>query len=227
MGKRARSVVKQASMVTTLLLLLEMPAVAQSSRIDPQHSTMTVKVSKSGLFSALWHNHEIRAPIASGSVITAGAPSVELMVDARGMQVLDPDLGADKRAEVQKTMHSAVVLDSERFPRIRFVSRTIEPAGEDRYRVIGELTLHGVTRPVMVRVEARGGRYTGSATVKQSDFGIKPVTVAGGTVQVKDAVEIVFEIATALPQSPAAAALGVERSAARARSAVVIATPSQ
>jgi polyisoprenoid-binding protein YceI len=200
---------------------------AQSAHIDPQHSTMTVKVLKSGVFSAFGHNHEIRAPIISGSIDTLGTPSVELRVDARKMQVLDPDLEVDKRAEVQKTMLSDAVLDSQRFPEIRFVSRTIEAAGGDRFRVSGELTLHGVTRPVVVRVELGGGRYTGSATVKQSEFGMKPVTVAGGTVKVKDAVEIVFEIVAAPPQSPVAAAMGTERSAASARSSAITATPSR
>lgn len=178
------------------VLLLAVAGAAQSANIDAQRSTMTVKVGKSGLFSSFGHNHEIRAPIAAGTVSTAGAGSVELTVDARRMQVLDPDLSAKDRAEVQTTMHSAAVLDSERFPEIRFVSRTIEASGENRYRVTGDLTLHGTTRPVVVRVEQRQGRYTGSATVKQTEFGIKPVTVAGGTVKVKDAVEIVFEIVT-------------------------------
>ena len=39
------------------------------------------------------------------------------------------------------------------------------------------------------------GRYTGSATVKQKEFGMEPVSVAGGTVKVKDEVKVEFEIA--------------------------------
>ena len=107
-----------AGVVTVVLLLGGIHATAQSLRIDPQRSTMTVKVFKSGVFSAFGHNHEIRAPIISGSLVTSGKPSVELRVDARRMQVLDPDLPADKRAEVQKTMLSDEVLDSERFPKV-------------------------------------------------------------------------------------------------------------
>jgi polyisoprenoid-binding protein YceI len=217
---------KRAMQAIGFLLLLPNLAVAQSGAIDPHSSSLTVKVFRAGLFSGLGHNHEIRAPIASGNIITSGTPSVELTVDARAMQVVDADLSPDKRAEVQKTMHSALVLDSERFPQIQFTSRTIAPAGENRYRVNGELTLHGVTRPVVVRVEERSGRYTGSAMVKQSEFGIQPVTAAGGTVKVKDAVEIVFEIVTTPAQSPAAM-LGVDRPAASVRSSVATATPSR
>jgi polyisoprenoid-binding protein YceI len=209
------------------LFLCQIHAAAQALRIDPQRSTMTVKVSKAGVFSAFGHNHEIRAPITSGSIATSGAPSVELSVDARRMQVVDQDLSAKDRAEVQQTMRSAAVLDSERFPEIHFVSKTIETSGGNRYRVNGELTLHGVTRPVVVQVGKSGHGYTGSAKFRQSEFSIKPATVAGGTVKVKDAVEIVFEIATVPPQSPVAAAMGVDKPAARKRSSTLTATPSR
>jgi hypothetical protein len=38
------------------------------------------------------------------------------------------------------------------------------------------------------------GHYTGKVTLKQTDFGITPVKIAGGAIRVKDVVEIVFEI---------------------------------
>ena len=175
-------------------VLLAATAAAQSVPIDTQRSSMMVKVGKAGMFSAFGHNHEIRAPIASGSV-DASAGSVRLKVDARAMEVLDQDLEADKRAEVQRTMHSAAVLDTARFPEIEFASRRVEANGADVYRVTGDLTLHGVTRPVVVHVRRQNGRYVGTTTVKQTDFGIKPVTAGAGTVKVKDPVEVQFQIA--------------------------------
>ncbi len=185
--------------VLAILFLGGLRATAQSLRIDPERSTMTVKVSKAGLFSAFGHNHEIRAPIISGIIVPSGAPSVELAVDARRMQVLDPDLAAKDRAEVQKTMLSDAVLDTERFPEIRFASKTVEAGGAGHLRVSGELTLHGVTRPITITVEQREGHYIGSAKLKQTQFGMKPITVGGGTVKVKDEVEVVFEIVTSAP----------------------------
>jgi polyisoprenoid-binding protein YceI len=216
----------QRPVLLSVLLAWASLLAANAAPIDPQHSTITVRVFKAGLFSAFGHNHEIRAPISSGSVVASGKPAVELRVDARRMRVLDPDISAKDRAEVQKTMLSDAVLDSERFREIRFVSRTVEAAGGGRFRVSGALTLHGVTLPVVVQVEQRGDRYTGSAKLKQSEFGMKPVTVAGGTVKVKDTVEVVFEIVTLPAQSPVAA-LGIESSAANARSSLLTATPSR
>jgi polyisoprenoid-binding protein YceI len=47
---------------------------------------------------------------------------------------------------------------------------------------------------VLAEVTGEPGHYRGSATVRQTDFGIKPVSVAGGTIKVKDEVRVEFEI---------------------------------
>src|SRR5688500_1523645 len=72
------------------------------------------------------------------------------------------------------------------------------PAGGVSLRLDGRLTLHGVTKPVSVHVAVRldGSRMiaTAETTVRQSEFGIRPVTAAGGTVRVKDEVDVMFTI---------------------------------
>jgi polyisoprenoid-binding protein YceI len=163
--------------------------------IDGAHSSLKVRVSKSGFFSAFAHNHEIEVPIESGEVTEAGNPSVELRVDARKMRVLDPEASADTRARIQKTMLGPQVLDAEGFPEIRFQSTEIEAKGPDHWVVHGTLDLHGQSHPVTVDVTLKDGLYRGSAILKQSGFGMKPVSVAGGTVKVKDELKVEFEIA--------------------------------
>jgi YceI-like domain len=56
------------------------------------------------------------------------------------------------------------------------------------------LDLHGQTHPVAVDVTLKDDVYRGTAVVKQTEFGIKPVSIAGGSVNVKDEVKIEFEI---------------------------------
>jgi polyisoprenoid-binding protein YceI len=163
--------------------------------IDGAHSSLKVRVSKSGVFSAFAHNHEIEAPIASGEVTEAGNPSVELRVDARKLRVLDPEASADTRAQIQKTMLGPQVLDTERFPEIHFQSAEVEAKETDHWLVHGTLDLHGQSHPVTVDVSLKDGAYRGTAALKQTEFGIKPVTVAGGTVKVKDEVRVEFAIA--------------------------------
>lgn len=174
------------------------PLAAASSdarEIDIAHSTITVRVYKSGFLSAFGHNHEIQAPIQSGQVKESGDLSVVLRVDAPRLRVLDPEASESTRAQIQETMLGPQVLDVDRFPEIRFQSTEIEPRGLEQWIVHGKLTLHGRERPVSFEVVLKGDHYRGSAPLKQTDFGMKPVTVAGGTVKVKDEVKIEFEIA--------------------------------
>jgi len=168
--------------------------VLDSRKIAETHSTITVHVYKSGFLSAFGHNHEIQAPIQSGEVKESGTLSVELRVDARKLQVLDHEVAEGTRAQIQDTMQGSQVLDVGHFPDIRFQSTSVEPKGPGHWIVHGNLALHGTDRPIAVEVDLKGEKYQGSASLKQTDFGITPVTVAGGTVKVKDEVKIEFEI---------------------------------
>ncbi len=161
--------------------------------IDIQRSVMSVRVFKSGLLSAFGHEHDISAPIASGS-FNESRPAAELTVDARQMRVMDKDVSEKDRAEIQETMMGPKVLDAGRFPEIRFRSTAVEPAGAGRWTVRGDLTLHGQTHPVKLDVQSQNGHFKGAAPLKQRDFGIEPVSVGGGAVKVRDELRVEFDI---------------------------------
>jgi polyisoprenoid-binding protein YceI len=168
-------------------------AISQQRAVDTEKSVMVVRVYKAGVFSALGHDHEIAAPMASGSVDIA-ARKVELHMKASALQVRDPH-GSDKeRTEIQTTMLGADVLDVERYPEIAFRSTGVESVDTASWKVNGNLTLHGQTRALAIEVRETGGHYRGSSLFKQTDFGIKPVKVAGGTIRVKDEIRIEFDI---------------------------------
>ena len=185
----------------TLLLLswllipaaLTAPLTAQSREIDVSKSILTVRVYKTGLFSAFAHDHEIRAPFQKGA-FNEQKPSVEFQVASRELKVLDPDGSDSERSQVQHTMLGPKVLDSEQFKEIKFHSNSIDAAGPNKWTVTGDLTLHGQTHPVKVEVEGANGHYRGSAKLRQTEFGITPVTIAGGSIKVKDDVRIEFDI---------------------------------
>lgn len=190
---------KRCFAVSLLVASLLTPGSARSEKraIDVNQSRVTVRVYKAGLFSAFGDDHEIAAPIAEGTVDDSSNPSVQLRFEAAKIRVLDPQLSPDKRAEVQRTMEGPKVLDTARYPEISFRSTSIEKAGAGRWIVNGNLTLHGQTHPVLVEVSLQAGHYRGSARLKQRDFGITPVSVAGGTVKVKDEIKIEFDVALA------------------------------
>jgi len=174
-------------------LALAAAASAQQRAIDTEKSVMTVRVYKAGVFSALGHDHEIAAPIASGTVDNA-AHKVEIHVKAGALKVRDPKVSEKDRAEIQSTMLGAEVLDAAGHPEIVFRSTTAAPSASGSWTVNGNLTLHGQTRPVTVDVKETGGHYVGASRLKQTEFGITPVKVAGGTIGVKDEIRIEFDI---------------------------------
>jgi polyisoprenoid-binding protein YceI len=190
------------------LLLLALGLVpAHAADLDLAASKITVHVEKSGLFAAFAHNHVISAPLASGRLDVQNR-TIELKFRAQDMKVLDPGTSDSERSTIEGNMKSGEVLDPTRFPEISFASTSVEApaataatggtsAGTDastHYRVHGNLTLHGITRPIELSVSLSAGHYTGKVVLKQTDFGITPIKIAGGAVRVKDQIEIVFEI---------------------------------
>jgi polyisoprenoid-binding protein YceI len=178
----------------------------QEFRIDPAATSVVVHVGRAGLFRFAGHDHEVAAPAVEGRIsLDSSDPSrsrVAVQFDAKALKVTGRGEPAGDVAEVQRTMLSERVLDVARYPTIAFESDRISvqqrSTGSMTLRVDGRLTLHGVTKPVSVPVALRLDRNrmtaTAEATVRQSEFGIKPVTAAGGTVRVKDEVEVRFTI---------------------------------
>jgi polyisoprenoid-binding protein YceI len=164
---------------------------ASQRQIDPAQSTLTIHVGKTGLLSAAGHEHVVTAPIADGIIDDGSTASVSFKVESARLLVLPED----HQSEIQHTMQDRV-LESSRFPEIHFVSDHVQPAGNSQWQVTGQLTLHGVTKSVQVPVRFTNGRYEGTVTIKQTDFGIEPVSAGGGTVKVKNELKIDFTIKT-------------------------------
>lgn len=194
---RIRTALKGTLLLLGAVCTLAAVAVsAQERAIDASTSKLTIRAFKSGLFSGFADNHEVEAPIAEGTVDEA-AGRVKFVVESQRMKVLDPQMKPERRAEVQQRMLGPDVLDVSRFPRISFESNSVERHGNDALVVHGQLSLHGVTQPMVVNVRRENGSYRGKCTLKQREFGIAPISIAGGTVKVKDELQIEFDIHTA------------------------------
>ncbi len=174
-------------------LALAATTVAQTRPLDIRASRVTVYAYRAGIFGGFGDNHEIAAPILDGS-LDESARQITLHFDARQMRVLDPNLSAAKRAEVQQRMLGPEVLDVEHFPDIRFESISIQPQANGVFAVNGTLHLHGQAHALAGTATRTAEGYRGSFRLKQRDFGIKPVSIAGGTVKVKDELTIEFDI---------------------------------
>lgn len=177
-----------------IVVLASVPLAAQERAIDTQRSKIRIHVGKSGLLSAAAHNHTIDAPIASGSLNESAPPHIEFTVEAAKMTVEpDPKVDAKTQATIQMDMED-MTLEAQKFPQIVFRSSRIEKLSGGEWKVDGDLTLHGVTKPVSLTVRQSGDSYATHTVLKQTDFGIKPISVSGGMVKVKNEVEIDFQI---------------------------------
>jgi polyisoprenoid-binding protein YceI len=174
-------------------LAATVPSVAQPAKVDAARSTVAIHVYKTGLFSALAHDHLITAPVASGS-IDKEHRSVSLTFNANDLKVGDTEGSESDHQEIEATMKGPTVLNAAQFPVISFQSKRVNVATPESYQVIGDLKLHGQTREITLPVVFSGGIYKGSVHLKQTDYGITPVKVAGGTVRVKDEIAIDFDI---------------------------------
>jgi polyisoprenoid-binding protein YceI len=163
-----------------------------------EQSAITIHVFKSGMFSGFAHNHIVVAPV-SHAAIDPASHTAEITVATKEMKVTDPDVSDKDRAEIQSTMLGAKVLDQEKYPEVRFKSSSIKETSPQHYRVAGTLELHGVKQEITFEVTGGPEHYHGATKLKQSAFGIKPISMGGGSVKVKDELELEFDIYASAP----------------------------
>jgi len=189
-----------------ILAPLSASAQAASYAIDTQQSKMEIHVGKEGAFKAFGHDHLIAAKQVSGEVQfdpqKIDKSSVHLQVPTKSITVIDPGESEKDRKEVQATMEGEKVLDVAEFPESTFTSTNISAAKKTsdgwELTLSGKLNLHGVEKPVSfplhVRADNNELRAQGEVAILQTDYGITPVKVGGGTVKVKDKLKITFNI---------------------------------
>lgn len=174
-------------------------------RLDAGQSRFTVHAFAEGLLSSFGHNPTIAIRDFEGEAECAPdtfeAAKLRVRVNADSLYVAD-DIKEKDRREMEQLMR-AQVLETRRFPEIIFESTSVTASrlsGERyRLRVIGDLTLHGVTgRNLWIQAEVKtnddGLRAQGEFTLRQTDYQIKPVSVAGGTLKVKNELKLSFDI---------------------------------
>ena len=198
------------ALVELLFVLLVASSPAQAAprvyALDPAHSRLTIQVGKAGLFGFAGHEHQIVAGAFRGAATFdsdwLAQSSVDLTFDAGALRVTGQGEPPADVPQVQAAMVGATCLDAGRFPTIRFVSTSVAAvgaAGPNGAELVlrGTLTLHGVARPLTIRVhlDVTGETLeaTGATTLRQTDFGITPISKAG-VVKVKDELTLSWRI---------------------------------
>ena len=173
-------------------------------RVDGRRSRFTVKAFSGGLLSSFAHNPTIAIRDFTGDVEFAPnaleKSSLRLKVNGDSLELTD-NVSDKDRKEIER-MTREEVLVTDRYPEIIFESAQVSgnkiTEGWYRVNITGNLTLHGVTNKcsfdAQVRVSADSLRAEGEFPLKQTDYNIKLVSAAGGTIKVKDELKFSFDI---------------------------------
>jgi hypothetical protein len=169
--------------------------------VDPGVSLVAVTVRRAGLMGRLGHDHVVASHTLAGYVAPgAGCADVSFRVDQ--MTVDEPQLLRDADIATQPSPQAVEgtrknmlgpVLEAQRHP---VVTLHAQRQADGRLRVA--VTLHGVTRrlesPATVQVDAGQVTASGTARLKQTDFGITPFSVGGGLLAVDDELGVRYHI---------------------------------
>ena len=172
-------------------------------RIDPTASQITVVVRSGGPFAKIGHDHAIASRTISGYAAPTQARSDfsfrldEMTVDdpaVRAQAGLAASVPADALARTRANMLGRV-LEAGRYPVVQLRATS----NDNTVRL--SITLHGVTRsaevPTALHVTPEHVSAAGQFTLRQTDFGITPMSVLGGALVVKDEIELAFRIQAA------------------------------
>ncbi|MBC8153971.1 MAG: YceI family protein [Bacteroidetes bacterium] len=167
--------------------------------IDPMHSEVQFKVK------------HLMVSTVSGQF---GQFDGQLIMDGDDFEdakiTFSADVNSISTGNEQRDGHlkSAEFFDAEQFPKLTFESTGMTKTGDDVYNLAGHLTLHGVTKPIMLKAEYGGqmGDFYGNTkagfevtgVIKRKEFGLTwdGVTEAGGVV-VSDDVKLTMNIQVA------------------------------
>lgn len=171
-------------------------------RIDTKASLFTVRAFADGLISAAAHNPEFVIRDFTGDVRFHAGSLPESFLALRikaGFFDLTNDVSRRDREAISRVLNDEV-LEVQQYPEISFVSTRVaaQRLVESMFRaeIWGQLTLHGATHSLGIEAQLVLGddtlRATGSFEIRQSDFGLKIASVAGGTMKVRDELRFCF-----------------------------------
>jgi polyisoprenoid-binding protein YceI len=177
-------------------------APAGDYRLDPSHASLIFRVDHMGFSRYTARFKRFDAQLRFDPVDPARS-SVAATIDARSLETDFPD---PAKLDFNARLQNADWLDTARFPQMTYRSTRVTAGARGALRIDGELTLHGVTRPVALDATFNGG-YPGMAldpharigfsargTLKRSEFGIASgIPPPGSRMGVGDEVEVLIE----------------------------------
>lgn len=163
-------------------------------QFDPYHTQVEFSAKHLGMMTVRGHFTEINA---TGNIYPdrPEASSVDVTIQTASIRTHNENRDNDLR--------SSNFLEVDKYPTINFKSTEIKPAGEDRYTMLGDLTIKGNTRPVTLNVvkygefnDPRMGHrigYSAEGQINRKDYGLTFNMMLDGKWIVSDEVQIMIE----------------------------------
>jgi polyisoprenoid-binding protein YceI len=192
-----KSWISKTAVAIAIVIALPVLAHADTWQIDPAHTNVEFSVRHMMISNVKGQFQKTSGTITINSNDPTSA-KIDATIDAASINTR-----VDKR---DAHLKSPAFLDVDKYPTITFISTKVEAAGPGKWKVTGDLTLHGVTKPVELDVEGTGTPITdpmgntragASATTKinRKDFGLtwnQPLETGG--VMVGDEVAISIDV---------------------------------
>ena len=170
--------------------------------LDRTHASLIFRVNHLGFsnYTARFKRFDAKLQFDPANL---AASKVTASVDVDSLETDFPD---PARLDFNAVLKGAAWLDVAQFPRMEFASSHIDVTGVNTLRIHGDLTLHGVTRPIVLEATFNGGYaghpmdpnarigFSAQATLKRSESGIAyGIPAPGTTMGVSDEVAVVIE----------------------------------
>jgi polyisoprenoid-binding protein YceI len=176
---------------------VDLPAGAYT--IDKSHAHLGFAVNHLGFSNYIAEFNDFDAKLQLDPA-DPGKASLEATVKTASLELPSPPPG------FHKEITGPMWLDAAKFPTISFKSTAVEVTGAKTARITGDLTLHGVTKPVVLDATFNGGYkghpmdpharigFSAKGSFKRSDFGVAfGVPAPGSTLGVSDQVDVTIE----------------------------------
>ena len=177
---------------------------AASYSLDAARSRFLVRAYAAGLLSGFGHNPTVAIRGFTGEArFLSQSPersSLRFRIDAASLAVTG-DISDKDRHDMERAMNEDV-LETARYPEITFESYSAQAnqiaEGMYRIKIAGKLVLHGVARDLEIPCNLTASddslRANGEFTIRQTDYRIRLVSVAGGALKLKDELKFTFDI---------------------------------
>lgn len=179
-------------------------------RLGPSDGRLLLRTFREGLAAQVGHDLVLEFTVWSAQAAPPGAEggaSLEVRVDLTSLRALEGTGGVKPLTDRDRrdiAGNARKALDSQHYPDAVFRSASFT-ATENGGVFDGTLTLHGADRPLRLAVTRTGdGRLRARATVRQTEYGIKPYSAFLGALKLRDAVEIDADVAADPTAAPAA-----------------------